>query len=259
MSLKHGKNRWSAAHRELLQFIQDDWSIKRLVKQIVMSSTYRQSARLPASDDPRMQADPENRLWWRSDRKPVSAEAIRDAVLAISGELDTKTYGSRIRGNVSADFGYQHDELIRSIYMPVFRNAVPDLLETFNYTDTSFVTGQRQRGIVPQQALAVLNHPWFAQRAQAAAARNLQQDVRSEFPEARSDLEARIRYAFLQTVARQPDQAELDSAKKFFDDFYQSIASSPPDVGQLDEDAMRQSLAQIYHGLFATAEFRQLE
>lgn len=256
-------------HPELLdwltdQFVQDNWSIKRLVRQIVLSSTYRQSARLPSVDDPRLQADPDNRLWWRSDRKPVSAEAIRDAVLAISGELDTTPYGSRIRGNVSADYGYQHDELIRSIYMPVFRNAVPDLLETFNYTDTSFVTGQRQRGIVPQQALAVLNHPWFAQRAQVAAARQLQQDVRSELPEAQSDLEARIGYAFLQTLARQPDPAEMASARQFCDDFYRSLSSSPPgdaqlEDGQSNEDAMRQALAQIYHGLFATAEFRQLD
>lgn len=251
-------------HPELLdwlttQFVQDNWSIKRLVKQIVISSTYRQSARLPSIDDPRLRVDPDNRLWWRSDRKPVSAEAIRDAVLVISGELDTTPYGSRIRGNISADYGYQHDELIRSIYMPVFRNAIPDLLETFNYTDTSFVTGQRQRGIVPQQALAVLNHPWFAQRAQIAAARHLQQDLRSELPEARSDPEARIRYAFLQTLARQPDQAELESAKQFFEDFYQTLTSSPHDDARADENAMRQSLAQIYLGLFATAEFRQLD
>ena len=251
-------------HPELLdwltaEFIQDDWSIQRLVKRIVMSSTYRQSSRLPSIDDPRLQIDPDNRLWWRSDRKPVSAEAIRDSVLAISGELDGTPYGSRIRGNISADYGYQHDDLIRSVYMPVFRNAIPDLLETFNYTDTSFVTGQRQRGIVAQQALAMLNHPWFAKRATTAAQRNLKIAVRSELPQYASDWEARIGYAFLQTLARHPDQAELEAAKQFVGDFYQSITSSPPDESAIDNKAMGQSLAQLYHGLFATAEFRQLD
>jgi len=251
-------------HPELLdwltaEFIQDDWSIKRLVKRIVMSSTYRQSSRLPSVDDPRLQIDPDNRLWWRSDRKPVSAEAIRDTILAISGELDGTPYGSRIRGNISADYGYQHDDLIRSVYMPVFRNAIPDLLETFNYTDTSFVTGQRQRGIVAQQALAMLNHPWFAERALAAAKRNLRIDVRNELPQYTSDWESRIGYAFLQTVSRHPDQAELEAAKQFVGDFYQSITSSPPDESAIDNKAMVQSLAQLYQGLFATAEFRQLD
>ncbi len=254
----------SPTHPDLLdwltaEFIQDDWSIKRLVKQIVMSSTYRQSARLPSIDDPRLQVDPDNRLWWRSDRKPVSAEAIRDAVLAISGELDSKPYGSRIRGNINADYGYQHDDLIRSIYMPVFRNAIPDLLDTFNYTDTSFVTGQRQRGIVAQQALAMLNHPWFAKRALAAAERNLRTELQGELQQYASDWESHIGYAFLQILSRHPDQAELDAAKQFVDAFYQSITSSPPNDSAIDDKAMRQSLAQLYQGLFATAEFRQLD
>jgi hypothetical protein len=251
-------------HPELLdwltiQFIQDDWSIKRLVKQIVMSSTYRQSARLRSNDAPELQIDPDNRLWWRSDRKPVSAEAIRDSVLAISGELDPKDYGSRIRGNISADYGYEHDDLIRSIYMPVFRNAIPELLETFNYTDTSFVTGQRQRGIVAQQALAVLNHPWFQQRSLAAADRNLQRDISSFIPNAANDVEARIEYAFLQTLSRHPDQDELTSAKQYVSEFYQPTASPSTEATAFDDKAMRHALAQLYQALFATAEFRQLD
>lgn len=251
-------------HPELLdwlttQFIQDDWSIKRLVKRMVMSSTYRQSSQLPIDSDSRLQVDPDNRLWWRSDRKPVSAEAIRDSALAISGEIDKTPYGSRIRGNISADYGYIHDERIRSIYMPVFRNAVPELLDTFNYTDTSFVTGQRQRGIVPQQALATLNHPWFEQRAHAAAARNLLIDWRHDMPHATTQLHTRIRFAFLQTVARFPDHDELENAVQFFTDHYASMTSSPIDESSFRADALHQSLTQIYHGLFATAEFRQLD
>lgn len=251
-------------HPELLdwltdQFIENGWSMKHLVKQIVLSATYRQSARLPSNDDTRLQADPDNRLWWRSDRKPLTAEALRDSVLSISGELDSTPYGSRIRGNITADYGYKHDELIRSIYMPVFRNAIPELLETFNYTDTSFVTGQRQRGIVAQQALAIMNHPWFVDRALSAAKKNIERDVRDDSTDVTDQLDARVDYAFLQTLSRYPDDAERKAAYDFLADTYQTIATKSLTAETLDEKALIKSLAQLYHGLFATAEFRQLE
>jgi len=248
----------SPSHPELLdwltvQFIQDDWSVKRLVKRIVMSSTYRQASRLPPVDDIRLSIDPDNRLWWRSDRKPVSAEALRDSVLAISGELDRTPYGSRIRNGLNADYGYQHDDVIRSIYLPVFRNAIPEVLETFNYTDTSFVTGQRQRGVIAQQALAILNHPWFASRAQAAAQRNWQ--------EFNGGTQERIMLAFIQSVGRNPQSFELDAAVQFFDECYLNAISVTPAVPHEQQHRLAQhrALAQVYHGLFATAEFRQAD
>jgi len=246
------------SHPDLLdwltvQFIQDGWSVKRLVKRIVMSSTYRQTSRLPQADDSRLMVDPDNHLWWRSDRKPVSAEALRDSVLAISGELDRTPYGSRIRNGINADYGYQHDELIRSVYMPVFRNAIPEVLETFNYTDTSFVTGQRQRGVIAQQALAILNHPWFASRAHAAAQRNWQ--------ELNGGTQERVVLAFTQTVGRNPQPSELEAAVRFFDDCYLNAISVNPTEPQEQRHllAQQRALAQVYHGLFATAEFRRTD
>ncbi len=244
-------------HPELLdwltdRFIRENWSIKRLVKRIVMSSTYRQTSRVALADDARQATDPDNRLWWRSDRKPLSAEALRDSVLEISGQLDRGGPGSRIRPGTSADYGYQHDELLRSIYLPVFRNAIPEVLETFNYTDTSFVTGRRQRGIVAQQALAILNHPWFAERAAAAAERNwLQID---------GDVGDRIIHAFVQTLSRRPDSAELTAATDYFHDCLAADARwSASRSTNEDSPATRMALAQVYLGLFATAEFRQLD
>ncbi len=246
-------------HPELLDWlsdrlVHDGWSLKRLVKQIVMSATYRQSSALPARDDPRWAIDPDNRLWWRSDRKPVSAEAIRDSVLAISGELDPTMFGSRIRSGTNSDYEYQHDPYIRSIYMPAFRNSIPEVLEAFNFTDPSFVTGQRGRGIVAQQALLILNHPWFADRAAAAARRNL-----LEFE---GDVAARIRQAFLQTLSRFPTPAESESAANFFDSAHQSFrvanAKQSPEDARIDP-AAQHALTELYHGLFATAEFRQLD
>jgi hypothetical protein len=231
-------------HPELLdwltdRFIRDGWSVKTLVKQIVMSETYRQSS-IVGANDPRTEQDPDNRWWWRSDRKPLSAEALRDSVLAISGELELPTGGSTIKPGTTADYGYQHRSLTRSIYMPVFRNALPEVLETFNYADTGFVTGRRQRAIVAQQALAMLNHPWFAERATAAAERTLR--------EVEGDARSRVAKAFLMTLSRPATPAELDGAIAFYE---QCRSEVPGAKGEA------QALAEIYRGLFATAEFRQ--
>src|SRR5690606_21407605 len=114
---------------------------------------YRQSSRLPAQGDSHWSIDPDNRLLWRSDRKPLSSEAIRDGVLAISGELDSTLYGSRIRPGTTNDYEYAHDPRARSIYLPAFRNSIPEILAAFNFTDPNTVTGQRDRGIIAQQGL----------------------------------------------------------------------------------------------------------
>lgn len=245
-------------HPELLdwlaeRFVAEGWSIKRLVKHIVMSSTYQQAATLPQRDDRRWEIDPDNRLWWRSDRKWVAAEAIRDSVLAISGELNPTRFGSRIRKGTNSDYAYEHDPYIRSVYLPVFRNSIPELLEAFNYTDPSYVTGQRGRAIVAQQALLILNHPWFSDRAAAAAQRNLAVN-----PHDRSQ---QIEYAFLQTLSRLPTTSELQSATAFVSSIQQLPRAEALEPGgkRVDEEGQQYALAQLYHGLFATAEFRQLD
>ena len=246
-------------HPELLdwltdRFTREGWSIQRLVKQIVMSETYRQSSLTAGVNDPRLATDPDNRWWWRSDRKPLSAESLRDSVLAISGQLDRAPGGSRIKPGTSADYGYRHEDLARSIYLPVFRNALPELLETFNYADTGSVTGRRQRTIVAQHALAILNHPWFAERAIAAAERN--------WREVSGDLSQRIEQAFLQTLGRPPEPLEAEAAVEFYEQTLRDlrvdgeplVAVSVTSAGS--PDSVR-ALAEVYRGLFATAEFRR--
>lgn len=246
-------------HPELLdwltaRFIREGWSIQRLVKQIVMSETYRQSSLTTGVDDPRLTTDPDNRWWWRSDRKPLSAESLRDSVLAISGQLDRTFGGSRIKPGTSADYGYRHEDLVRSIYLPVFRNALPELLETFNYADTGSVTGRRQRTIVAQHALAILNHPWFAERSIAAAERN--------FRETSGDLGQQIEHAFLQTLGRSPEPLEAEAAVEFYEQTLRELRvdGAPLAPGSVASERSTDSvraLAEVYRGLFATAEFRR--
>ncbi len=245
-------------HPELLdwlaeRFVAEGWSMKRLVKHLVMSSTYRQAATLPPNDDRRWQLDPDNRLWWRSDRKMVLAESIRDSVLAISGELDSTRFGSRIRRGTNSDYFYDHDPSMRSIYLPAFRNSIPELLEAFNYTDPSYVTGQRGRAIVAQQALLIFNHPWFSERAASAARRNLAASS--------NELTQQIEYAFLHTLARLPTEHELQAASTFINTLQAEWdpAGGAEPASEPRPTRREYALAQLYHGLFATAEFRQLD
>jgi hypothetical protein len=96
-----------------------------LVRRIVTSRAYR----LSSVDDPKARAvDPENRLRWRMDRRRLDAECIRDAMLAVGGRLRTEMGGPSFPPGLAADYGFTHDDTRRSVYAPVFRNALPELL-----------------------------------------------------------------------------------------------------------------------------------
>jgi cytochrome c553 len=143
------------SHPELLdhlasRFVEDGWSVKKLVRRIVLSRTYRLSV---ATDPKGLAADPENRLRWRANRRRLEAECIRDAMLSVSGQLDTTMGGPTFKPNVTADYGYRHTDTRRSVYSPVFRNALPEVFEAFDFADPSMPTGRRYVSTVAPQAL----------------------------------------------------------------------------------------------------------
>jgi len=154
------------SHPDLLDFLATElirgrWSIKRLHRLILCSATYRmQSA--PRADA--MAVDPENRLWWRSPLRRLEAEALRDAMLAVAGQLDPQMTGSLLhvknRGyffdHTSKD-ETRYDVPRRSVYLPVVRNHLYDVFTLFDYTDASVMTGDRATTTVAPQALFLLN------------------------------------------------------------------------------------------------------
>ncbi len=160
-------------HPELLdyltnRFIENGWSTKWLVRQIVLSDAYRQRAqRVAIESDP----DPENRYLGRSHRKRLDAESIRDTMCMVSGEIDFQMHGRRIPNKLDSDYGYSHKGNCRSIYVPAFRNSIPALLRAFDIADPNMVVGQRNRTTVSQQALVMLNDPWVQERAMNTAQR----------------------------------------------------------------------------------------
>lgn len=214
-------------------FVADGWSVKRLVRQIVCSQTYRQSSQATSSQS---QLDPENRYCGRAQRRPIEAEALRDAMLLVSGQLDDAMHGTALPDDLASDYGHHATHTRRSVYVPVLRNALPELFEAFDFADTSLTVGQRNRSVVVPQALYLLNNEFVRQAAQQAAERLLAEPQRSE-PD-------RVDAAFRRTLGRGPSAAE------------QAVALDVVSMhGAAPADALA-AYTELFHLLFAALDFR---
>lgn len=225
----------SPSHPELLdrlsaQFIADGWSTKRLIRRLVLSRTYALSSGAP---DSASDLDPENRLLSHVNRRRLDAECIRDAMLAISGELDLARGGSEIKPGMAADYEYRHEHFRRSVYCAVVRNRLPGLFEAFDFADPSTVTGVRNTSTVAPQALWLMNDPFVIERAQHAAARMLSATELSR--------EAQIELAFRRTLGRGPMATEYEIASR-----------------RLGESPSSQDWQELMHALMASMDFRYL-
>jgi hypothetical protein len=169
-------------HPELLddlavRFIEDGWSIKNLVRRIVLSRAYQ----MAVVDNPdASQIDPENKLLWRANLRRLDAEVLRDAILSVSGRLDRTLGGSAVAGleefatNNGGKGGIAVDgNTRRSIYLPVLRNDLPSVFEVFDFADPDVSTGRRNATTGPAQALYLMNSPFVSDQAREAARRLL--------------------------------------------------------------------------------------
>ena len=243
------------SHPELLdwlavQFQKNGWSVKSLVKDIVMSRAYQLGS---AFDRASYDADPENTLLWRANKKRLEAEAIRDALLAVSGQLDLKRpHGSSV---LSAGDGYvgrniredqiKNEHNHRSVYLPIVRDMVPDSLAVFDFAETSLVTGKRDNTTVPSQALYMMNSDHVTRAAERLAA-TLAQSGGKGAP--------LIERAYLLALSRKPSESEMENAVAFFRDFTPAVAD---DMGNRDRIRFA-GLVGFCQALFASAEFRYL-
>lgn len=179
------------SHPELLDwlavdFIENGWDIKRMLKQIVMSATYRQSSRISQE---RYQRDPDNRLLARGPRFRLQAEFIRDNALAASGLLVTTIGGPGVRpyqppglwNEVSISsrvrFEQDHGEKLyrRSMYTYWKRSTPTPSMALFDAPSREFCTVRRPRTNTPLQALVTMNDPQFLEAARKLAERVLRQ------------------------------------------------------------------------------------
>jgi hypothetical protein len=191
------------SHPDLLdhlaaRFMEQGWSIKRLHRRIMLSSTYQQR-----SDD-RSEAralDPENTLYWRMNRRRLDFEATRDSLLAVSGHLN-QAVGGRPMPSVTASGANR-----RTLYGFVDRLNLPGLYRTFDFPDPTTTSPRRDQTTIAPQALFLMNHPFVFDAARALLAR-------PEI-EAAHDSSTKIERLYRLIYNRPPADDELSSVAEF--------------------------------------------
>ncbi|MBI1375574.1 MAG: DUF1553 domain-containing protein [Phycisphaera sp.] len=220
-------------HPELLDWLaytfrhDAQWSVKRMIKMMVMSSTYRQSSK--PTNDTATAADPPNDLLHRMRVKRLEGEAIRDSVLAISGRLDSTMYGAPVPVHLT-DFmtgrgrpgqnGPLDGAGRRSIYTSVRRNFLSPMMLAFDTPIPFNTIGRRATSNVPAQALILMNDPFVVQQAEVWAKRVLAEGGTAE---------QRVERMYTQAYARRPSQAELADALGFVDAQAKALNAKPDD------------------------------
>jgi hypothetical protein len=236
------------SHPELLDYlahrlIELNWSTKALVREIVLSRTYRLDSRVDVAC---AAVDPDNRLLWRMSPRRLEAEAIRDSVLAVSGQLDFTRGGptlpiTRANLHVNTPSFLEDDAKIephvknrRSVYMPIMRGSLfreLDILTLFDFADPDQIVGARAATTVPTQSLFLLNSDFFKDAARAVA--------KQELAKAADDEAVRIRRLYLKLFGREPAAQEIASSR----DYLQSLG--------MNEDAW----SEYSRALLISAEF----
>jgi hypothetical protein len=248
-----GRTGAAPSHPELLdhlasRFVAEGWSVKALLREIVSSRTYRQAS---TWREEAFLKDPDNRLLWRQSKRRLDAESIRDAMLAASGELDL----SPRPGSLVAELEVQSAAMIpfnkkvpedldgsthRSVYLPVMRDQLPDVLRQFDFAEPSLVTGKRDSTNVPPQALYLMNSEFVRGRAAALAKRMM------EVPE-----NARIAEVYQRCLNRAPDHEE----RRLVEEFLTAPLPEAADAAMEAEKRWR----DVCQALLASADFRMID
>ena len=227
------------SHPELLDhlsfhFIQKGWSVKKLIRTIVLSRTYRLSSSRDGQPE-----DPENRLLAHMNRRRLDAESLRDTMLSVGGTLKLEMGGATFPANLKTDVGFQFQEPRRSVYVPVFRSSLPELFEVFDFANPSLVTGRRDISTVAPQALFMMNHPFVRTQARLTAERLLSDPLLNE--------SHRINHAYLQILGRHATETEVSLGQ----DFLKTVTDT-------SEKGRIEAWTQMVQSMFLTIEFRYI-
>ncbi len=259
------------------RYIENGWSTKALVREIVLSRTYRLSGQY---SEQQFLADPANDLLWRHNPRRLDAEAIRDSILTAAGTLDLARpeasligragdgpIGGPRRATISEDKVIRASDTFRSVYMATARNAEPEFLAAFDFPDGSMVQGARQATNVPGQTLFMLNSDFTASQAESLARRIVGEVYSSQRKTARTnpnrrganpsgnstqpvpkldldDVADQLTELYWMTLSRPPVKAEISAAKKLLIRYRKD-----PMTGWIS----------VARGIIASAEFRSLD
>ena len=244
------------------RFMEGGWSQKSFLRSLVLSRTYRLGSANPKSAVPDPQSkDPENKLYWRMNRQRLDAEAIRDSMLAASGELIRDSGGPALVLEEPENCGslalkgvnppnYTHrkprpsQDFERTLYLPVLRNgtAGPDRLRAFfDFVNPAEIAGQRSQTIVPTQTLFLLNNDLIRKRAHVLADKLIAEEP---------DEVARIESLWLRVLSRPLGSAEREEALAF-------LGSVEPLITTVKGRPALESIKwrELCHSLLASNEF----
>lgn len=256
-------------HPELLDWLAIDfrnngWDIKRLVKQLVTSATYRQSAVVTPE---KLNADPDNLLLARSPRYRIQAEFVRDLVLSSSGLLNKTIGGPSVkpyqpdglwegatsgRGILSV-YKQDHGQSLyrRGLYSFIKRTVPPPSMAIFDASNRDQCEIERSSTNTPLQALVMLNDPTVLEASRVLAAKLLKED---------SQEKAKIRKAFRLIVSRAPNENELLALTNYYQGRLKSLDIKeaedllavgeyplPPDIDKINLAAMMLVISTIYN------------
>lgn len=244
-------------HPELLDhlavsFMDNGWSIKGLIREIMMSRVYQMGS---AHDAANYAVDPDNKFHWRMSQRRLDAEAIRDAMLAVAGIINYYP----VDGSPVARVGEGRSGLIellrevnstpqnqRSIYLPIIRDQIPEFLSVFDFPDASLVNGDRETTNVPSQSLFLMNNGQVQGMADAFAQRIAKYE---------GEPQERLSYAYQLAFGREPSATEKQAIANFWTRFPQEAGKNK----SISKDQIQGlALSAFCQGLFASAEFRYL-
>jgi hypothetical protein len=238
-------------HPELLdylamEFVREGWSIKKLIRTIVLSSAYQMSCR---PSDKAVETDPQNLLWQHQPLRRLEGESIRDAMLALSGRLDEKMYGRSVSVHLTSfqdgrgrpESGPLDGANRRSLYLGVRRNFLSPFLLAFDTPIPFSTVGRRTVSNVPAQALILMNDPFVAQQAERWANKILKGNG--------SETE-RIQQMYLQAFARAPNEMEMAACVEFLHNQAPSAGMAPAGIA---------AWIDLAHVLFNAKEFIWLQ
>jgi ribosomal protein L37E len=235
-------------HPELLdwlanEFVRQGWSVKKMHRLMVLSSAYRMASKGDAKAE---EVDAQNKLLHRMPVRRLEAEAIRDAMLAVSGRLDRKMYGPGVmphltpfmlgRGRPGASGPLDGDGR-RSGYVQVRRNFLTPLFLAFDYPVPFSTMGKRTVSNVPAQALTLMNNPFVVQQAEGWAKRTLAEPGRTP--------KERASGMYVAAFGRPPTEQELGEALEF-------LEAQAKEYGRADDP---RAWADLAHVLLNVKEF----
>jgi len=234
------------------RFMADAWSVKRLIRAIVLSRTYQLSTQCEAKA---RQADPDNVWFSRHHRRRLDAESLRDSILLVSGELNRSPgLGSVIQHMdvlVNKQGNLHQPSNHRSVYLCMLRNAPPPALAAFDLPDGVAPKGKRNKTTLPTQALFLINSPFVVAQSQKFARRALQV--------ADMDDTARVQWIYQRALRRMPTPDEAKRSLELVRTIEATLQSSAITAEHHEEDARVKAWAGLCQALFTTNEFRYVE